>query len=119
MCSALLNCGDDRTFQNSKTFYGIVKIYERASSPCLIKNQIGATKKVIGKPDCIYCSGNTIICGVEDDWVRLEVWKYDPGLFATNGFVDDLSLLLSFKEAQDERIGIEIERLLGELLCED
>ena len=56
---------------------------------------------------------------MEDDWVRLEVWKYDPGLFATNGVVDDLSLLLSFKEAKDERIGIESERLLGELLCED
>ena len=58
-------------------------------------------------------------CGEEDHCVRLEVWKYDPGLFATNGFVDELSLLLSFKETQDERIGIEIERLLGELLCED
>lgn len=58
-------------------------------------------------------------CVVEGHCVRLEVWKYDPGLFATNGFVDELSLLLSFKEAQDERIGIESERLLGELLCED
>ena len=54
---------------------------------------------------------------MEDNCVRLEVWKYDPGLFAIGNIVDDLSLLLSLEEIKDERIAIETEKLLGELLC--
>lgn len=54
---------------------------------------------------------------MEDNCVRLEVWKYDPGLFAIGNIVDDLSLLLSLEEIKDERIAIETEKLLRELLC--
>lgn len=56
---------------------------------------------------------------LDKDIVRIEVWKYDPGLFAVNKRVDDLSLLLSLKEYQDDRMAIENEPLLGGLLCED
>lgn len=55
----------------------------------------------------------------EDNWVLLESWKYDPGFFTTSNSVDELSLLLSLKDLHDERIDIESEKILGELLCTD
>lgn len=39
----------------------------------------------------------------EQDYIKLEVWKYDPALFAENGVVDKFSLYMSFVQAQDER----------------
>ncbi|MBD5131207.1 MAG: winged helix-turn-helix transcriptional regulator [Clostridiales bacterium] len=39
----------------------------------------------------------------EQDYVKLEVWKYDPALFAENGLVDKFSLYMSFEHGQDER----------------
>lgn len=43
--------------------------------------------------------------------VRLELWGYDPKLFSNNKYVDDLSLALSFKEADDERIEEAVDEL--------
>ena len=42
----------------------------------------------------------------------VEVWKYDPNLLGENGVVDKLSLYLSLKDNQDERIQIELEHLI-------
>lgn len=39
----------------------------------------------------------------EQDYIKLEVWKYDPSLFAENGIVDKFSLYMSFGQGQDER----------------
>lgn len=90
-----------------------------------------AEKSMLGHPDKMTFAVDKIsfrkipkqmimkACMREDHCVRLEVWKYDPGLFSTNTMVDELSLILSFKAAQDERIAIESEKLLGELLCEE
>lgn len=39
----------------------------------------------------------------EQDYIKLEVWKYDPALFAENGIVDRFSLYMSFEQGQDER----------------
>lgn len=39
----------------------------------------------------------------EQDYIRLQVWKYDPALFADNGVVDKFSLYMSFEQGQDER----------------
>lgn len=39
----------------------------------------------------------------EQDYIKLEVWKYNPLLFAENGLVDKFSLYMSFKQGQDER----------------
>ena len=39
----------------------------------------------------------------EQDYSKLEVWKYDPSLFAENGIVDKFSLCMSFAKSQDER----------------
>lgn len=39
----------------------------------------------------------------EQDYIKLEIWKYDPVLFAENGTVDKFSLYMSFEQGQDER----------------
>jgi DNA-binding MarR family transcriptional regulator len=44
--------------------------------------------------------------------VQVEVWNYDPGLFAKNGVVDDFSLYLSLKDQKDERIEKALENLM-------
>lgn len=39
----------------------------------------------------------------DNDGTRLEIWKYDPAMFAENGVVDKFSLYMSFAKGQDER----------------
>ena len=47
---------------------------------------------------------------------RLEVWKYKPSLLTKNSIVDKLSLYLSLRENEDERIQIELENMINEML---
>ena len=44
--------------------------------------------------------------------LKLELWKYDPRLFADNGIADPVSLALSFENSADERIEGAIEEYL-------
>ena len=46
--------------------------------------------------------------------VNLELWKYNPALFARNGIVDPISLALCFEDNSDERIESSIEEYLEE-----
>ena len=48
----------------------------------------------------------------EIESVNLELWKYDPALFARNGIVDPISLALCFEDNADERIESSIEEYL-------
>lgn len=49
--------------------------------------------------------------------IYLEVWNYDPGRINGNkDFVDPLSLYLIFKDYEDERIQIELEKLINDIL---
>jgi len=50
-----------------------------------------------------------------EESVCLEIWKYDPGILAENDVVDPLSLFLSFKDTKDERIEMEIEKMVARL----
>lgn len=58
---------------------------------------------------------NIKIEAVDERWntdkeiVRLELWKYDPNLFAHNGIVDPVSLAMTYSENMDERIESAIE----------
>lgn len=49
------------------------------------------------------------------NYVELELWKYPPELFATDGKVDILSLYCSLKANLDERVEGELESLLEEI----
>ena len=46
---------------------------------------------------------------------EIQVWKYNPKMLSTEGVVDKLSLYLSLKDNDDERIQIELERLINEM----
>ena len=50
----------------------------------------------------------------EAEAVNIELWKYDPALFARNGIVDPISLALCFEDNADERIESSIEKYLEE-----
>jgi len=47
-----------------------------------------------------------------EDLVNLELWKYDPALFAADGVVDPVSLYMSFEGNHDERIESSVEELM-------
>lgn len=46
---------------------------------------------------------------------EVQVWKYDPHLLSSSGAVDRLSLFLTLKDNQDERVQIELEHLINEM----
>ena len=52
----------------------------------------------------------------DDDMVRLQVWKYDPLVFAENDCVDKLSLCLTFTGNLDERTEEAINNLKGDIV---
>jgi len=45
----------------------------------------------------------------------VEVWKYNPALLSDTGVVDRLSLYLILKDYADERVQIELERMINEM----
>lgn len=47
--------------------------------------------------------------------VKVEVWKYAPSLLSENEYVDRLSLYLSLRDNDDERIQIECDTLIKEM----
>lgn len=47
--------------------------------------------------------------------ICLEIWKYAPNILAENHIVDPLSLYLTFKETEDERVEMEIEKMVNRL----
>ena len=42
----------------------------------------------------------------------VEVWRYDPKLLGENGMVDRLSLYLSLRDTEDERVRKEVKKLI-------
>lgn len=48
--------------------------------------------------------------------VKVEIWKYNPGILAENDTVDPLSLAMSLKNDSDERIEEAVEVLLNKAL---
>ena len=46
---------------------------------------------------------------------KIEIWKYDPTLLSKGGQVDRLSLYLSLKDSDDERVQIECDTLIEEM----
>ena len=50
------------------------------------------------------------------DYTELEVWRYDPRLFAVDGAVDVVSLAFSLENHKDERIEIAVDEMMEEYL---
>ena len=47
--------------------------------------------------------------------IKVEVWKYSPALLSEDRYADRLSLYLSMKDSDDERIQIECDTLIEEM----
>lgn len=45
--------------------------------------------------------------------VAIEVWKYDPLLLSSNGYIDSLSLYLCYRGDINERVQMELEKLIS------
>lgn len=45
----------------------------------------------------------------------IEIWRYNPHLLSNNGVADKLSLYLTFKNREDERIEIELDNMINEI----
>lgn len=52
-----------------------------------------------------------------EDFCQIEVWKYDPLLFAREGLVDPVSMWLSLRDVPDERVQGELEAFQREFLA--
>jgi hypothetical protein len=55
-----------------------------------------------------------VIVPAEDAPIEVELWRYDPRPLGGDGMVDPLSLYLSLRDEQDERIEQAREQLLKE-----
>lgn len=42
----------------------------------------------------------------------LQIWRYDPGLFARDGYVDPFSLYLSLRNDTDERVQSALQKMM-------
>lgn len=51
----------------------------------------------------------------EDAAFEVEIWHYDPSLFASRGIVDPFSLYLSLKGIEDERVEITLEEMMEKI----
>ena len=54
---------------------------------------------------------------LNEEQVKIDIWHYDPKLFSNNScYVDILSLIISLNNEEDERIQMEIDKLLSDIL---
>jgi len=56
-----------------------------------------------------------VISAGDPDSIEVEIWKYHPGLLAGEKLVDPLSLYLSLKDNEDERIQSALEELMEQV----
>lgn len=48
--------------------------------------------------------------------ISIEVWKYNPSLLTHTDIVDKLSLYLSLRDNEDERVQIELDNMINEMI---
>lgn len=60
-------------------------------------------------------SGVEVIPSSEGAVIELEIWHYNPNLFAKDGLIDPFSLYLSLKESKDERIEAALEEVMEKI----
>lgn len=83
-----------------------------ALSEYTIINEEDMDMYAVGKTDM---QRSDILLDNEYGTFRIEVWKYDPRLLSRTGTVDRLSLYLSLKDNEDDRIQIELDNLINDM----
>ena len=46
---------------------------------------------------------------------KIELWRYNPGILTESKYVDPLSLYITYKESQDERIEMALEQIMEQI----
>lgn len=59
--------------------------------------------------------GVVVLSYPEPESVKIEVWRYHPGLFAKDDVVDPLSLYLSLRNETDERVESALDEMMDEI----
>ncbi len=62
-----------------------------------------------------YLTGHSLVTDRTYGNTKLEIWKYSPRLLSAGPAVDKLSLYLSLKDSDDERIQIELDKLTEDI----
>ena len=52
----------------------------------------------------------------EENAVEMQIWRYNPGVLSEDGVVDPLSLYLTLREDEDERVSMEMEEMIRKIL---
>lgn len=50
----------------------------------------------------------------DNDYIEIELWKYNPSVYTSDGMVDIVSLVQSLKDVEDERVEMQIEDIMEE-----
>ena len=50
----------------------------------------------------------------DNDYVEIELWKYNPSIYTADEMVDIVSLVQSLKDVEDERVEMQIEEVMEE-----
>lgn len=50
----------------------------------------------------------------DNDYVEIELWKYNPSVYTSDEMVDIVSLVQSLKDVEDERVEMQIEEIMEE-----
>lgn len=51
---------------------------------------------------------------LDNDYVEIELWKYNPSAYMMDDMVDVVSLVQSLKDVDDERVEMQIEEVMEE-----
>lgn len=120
----LLNMARPYLINPVKTVITVYKIREYLKIPFAGETALGKYG-MLNEPaiECRAIYGKTIDAGVsfnEEEWekedklLHIQQWKYDCNLFSHNDLVDPVSLACSFMGNKDERIEIELEKMIKE-----
>lgn len=95
-----------------KHFAGLSALshYSQMTPPILPIFAIGQNKWALIKQSSI-----KEIPSSEEASAELEIWNYDPELFAKEGFVDPISLYCSLEANTDERIELSLEEMMEKM----
>ena len=50
----------------------------------------------------------------DNDYIEIELWKYNPSVYTSDEMVDIVSLVQSLKDVEDERVEMQIEEIMEE-----
>ena len=50
----------------------------------------------------------------DNDYIEIELWKYNPLAYTSDEMVDIVSLVQSLKDVEDERVEMQIEEIMEE-----